>query len=137
MAKLTKKQQPESNIFDIEDVDLTKAGESEVDLPSAGLGDTIKKITNVLGIEQCDGCKSRQKQYNKIFPWLKLSRDLTDEEMVWILEISKRGKMDSNEVNRLFSLYNELFPSSRPIQRCNCPGTIVKLIDRIKTFIEE
>ena len=136
MAKKTK-QVKEQDIFDIEDVDLTQAGEPEQELPSAGLGDTIKTITSALGIKQCEGCKNRQKEYNKIFPWLKLSRPLTDAEIDWVLDVSKRGKMDNAEVNRIFQLYNELFPSKRPIQRCNCPGTIVKLIERIKTFIEE
>ena len=34
-----------------------------------GLGDTIKKITNKMGIKQCGGCKKRQAALNKLFPY--------------------------------------------------------------------
>lgn len=36
---------------------------------SRGLGDTIKKVTNVLGIKQCGACKRRQAALNKMFPY--------------------------------------------------------------------
>ena len=36
---------------------------------SRGLGDTIKKVTNVLGIKQCGACKKRQAALNKMFPY--------------------------------------------------------------------
>jgi hypothetical protein len=36
---------------------------------SRGLGDTIKKVTNVLGIKQCGACKKRQAKLNEMFPY--------------------------------------------------------------------
>lgn len=36
---------------------------------SKGLGDTIKKVTDTLGIPQCGGCKARQKKLNVLFPY--------------------------------------------------------------------
>ena len=133
MAKKTTKKKEQ----DIENIDLTApATEPEVTLPSAGLGDTIKKITNILGIAQCGECKNRQKKYDKLFPWLKISREMTQDEMEFIVDIHSRKSMQSDEANRLFFLYNDLFPSRNPIQRCNCPGTIIKLIERIKNYIE-
>lgn len=36
---------------------------------SKGLGDTIKKITDKMGIKQCGGCKKRQKKLNRLFPY--------------------------------------------------------------------
>lgn len=36
---------------------------------SRGLGDTIKKVTNVLGIKQCGACKKRQAKLNAMFPY--------------------------------------------------------------------
>ena len=36
---------------------------------SKGLGDTIKKITNAVGIKQCGACKKRQEKLNKMFPY--------------------------------------------------------------------
>ena len=37
--------------------------------PSKGFGDTIKKVTEALGIPQCGGCKQRQDALNNIFPY--------------------------------------------------------------------
>jgi|13_taG_2_1085334.scaffolds.fasta_scaffold00278_3 hypothetical protein len=36
---------------------------------SKGLGDTIKKVTNALGIKQCGGCKRRQDKLNRLIPY--------------------------------------------------------------------
>lgn len=38
---------------------------------SKGLGDTIKKVTEKLGIKQCGGCKRRQEKLNRLFPYQK------------------------------------------------------------------
>ena len=36
---------------------------------SQGLGDSIKKVTDALGIKQCGGCKRRQEKLNRLFPY--------------------------------------------------------------------
>ena len=36
---------------------------------SKGLGDTVKKITNAVGIKQCGACKRRQQKLNRLFPY--------------------------------------------------------------------
>jgi hypothetical protein len=36
---------------------------------SKGLGDTIKKVTDRLGIKQCGSCARRQKKLNRLFPY--------------------------------------------------------------------
>lgn len=36
---------------------------------SKGLGDTVKKVTNALGIKQCEPCKRRQQKLNRLFPY--------------------------------------------------------------------
>jgi len=36
---------------------------------SRGLGDTIAKVTKLLGIKPCDGCKKRQELLNKLVPY--------------------------------------------------------------------
>ena len=38
-------------------------------MKSKGLGDTIKKLTSLAGVEQCNSCKKRQKKLNTIFPY--------------------------------------------------------------------
>gem|GEM_PF-3352779 len=37
--------------------------------PSRGLGDTIAKVTKVVGIKPCGGCRKRQKKLNEMFPY--------------------------------------------------------------------
>lgn len=134
--KATRKNSQKKN----NEIDLTQPGEStEQSLPAAGLGDAIasiaKPIAKVIGLEDCNGCKSRQERYNKLFPWLKLSRDYTEDEVDFIRSISSRQTMKNDEVNRLFSLYNEVFPSRTPVKRCNCPGMIIKMIQRLESFL--
>lgn len=36
---------------------------------SKGLGDTVKKMAEAVGIRQCRGCKKRQEKLNKLFPY--------------------------------------------------------------------
>ena len=36
---------------------------------SKGLGDTVKKITAIMGIRQCEPCKRRQQKLNRLFPY--------------------------------------------------------------------
>jgi|GEM_PF-2517314 len=36
---------------------------------SKGLGDTVAKVTTVLGIPPCPGCTKRQKWLNRVFPY--------------------------------------------------------------------
>ena len=38
-------------------------------MKSRGLGDSIKKITNTLGMKTCSKCKKRQKTLNRIVPY--------------------------------------------------------------------
>ena len=38
---------------------------------SKGLCDTVKKVTEKLGIKQCGGCKKRQEKLNRLFPYKK------------------------------------------------------------------
>jgi hypothetical protein len=44
---------------------------------SKGLGDTVKKVTNALGIKQCEPCKRRQQKLNRLFPYK--NKDKTKE----------------------------------------------------------
>lgn len=37
--------------------------------PSKGVGDTVKKVTEKLGIPQCNACKKRQNKLNRLFPY--------------------------------------------------------------------
>lgn len=102
-------------------------------LSLGGFGDLVKSVTEVLGITQCDECIERQKKFNKAFPFIKVSRDLTFEELKLMERINAKPIIQNDDVNALFKMYNEVFTSN--IKRCNCPGLIAKMIQRINTFI--
>jgi hypothetical protein len=36
-----------------------------------GLGDTVAAVTKAVGISQCEPCKKRQEQLNKVLPYKK------------------------------------------------------------------
>lgn len=108
--------------------------ETEQDLGIGGLGDLIAKVTDTLGIDKCERCEERQSRLNRLFPWLKASRDVTQEERDLMARINSNNIIQNNDVNALFKLYNELFSSK--VKRCACPGLIAKMIQRINTFIQ-
>ena len=56
--------------------ELTEEEQMSIDSPppegvavSKGLGDTIAKITSLVGVKPCGGCKERQKKLNRLFPY--------------------------------------------------------------------
>lgn len=103
------------------------------DLGIGGLGDLIAKVTDSLGIEKCEGCEKRQSKLNHLMPWLKVSRDLTEEEIDFVKGIQTKAIIQSNDVNRLFVLYNEIYYAKN--KRCNCPELIGKMIQRLNDIM--
>lgn len=61
-------QENKFNPFKPNDNDIASLKNSDT---SKGLGDTVKKITDKMGIKQCGGCKKRQEWLNKYFPYKK------------------------------------------------------------------
>ena len=104
-------------------------------LETSGLGDVISNITQALGIEECEPCSRRKAALNKMFPWLKASREVTEEELEFIKRITTTNTLKNDDVNRLFSLYNDIFSSK--LQRCACPGLIAKMIQRLGVLVVE
>ena len=45
------------------------AKRAETYLKSTGLGDVIKRVTTVMGIPACDGCRRRAETLNRLFPF--------------------------------------------------------------------
>jgi len=43
---------------------------------SAGLGDTIAKITNAIGIKTCGGCEGRRQLLNQLFPYTRKEQEM-------------------------------------------------------------
>jgi hypothetical protein len=113
---------------------IKKEETPEQDLGIGGLGDLIAKVTDTLNITKCQKCEERQSRLNRLFPWLKASRDVTQEERDLMARINAKPSIENDDVNALFKLYNELFSSK--LSRCACPGLIGKMIQRINVFIQ-
>ena len=122
-------------------IDITaEATEQEQTLPSAGLGDTIAKITDFLGIEKCEPCEQRRIKWNKQFPWLT-PEDLNklEGEDAELLERVKKNPQAvvNDDVNALFALYNKVYSPRRLIKRCSCPGLLRSIVERLSILVEK
>jgi hypothetical protein len=69
-----------------------------------------------------------------MFPWLRTSRELTEEEIEFIKKITSTNRLDGSDVIKLFNLYNNIFSSK--LQKCNCPGLVQKMIQRLAVLVE-
>ena len=107
--------------------------ETKQDLGIGGLGDLIAKVTDSLGIEKCEKCEKRQTKLNHLMPWLQTSRELNEEEKEFVRFIQRKPVIQSDDVNRLFSLYNEIYNARN--KRCNCPELIGKMIQRLNDIM--
>lgn len=133
MAKKTiKKEEP---------IDLTApATPDEQSLPAAGLGDTIKSITNAIGIPTCSKCEERRKSLNKMFPWLKADemQRLQGEDEALLIRIRKTPQaVQNDDVDALFALYNRIYSPQRPIKRCQCPGLLRTVVERLELLLNQ
>ena len=106
---------------------------SNQDLGIGGVGDLIAKVTETLGIEKCEECEQRQTKLNHLMGWLKTTRKLDDEEKEFVKFIQRKPVIQSVDVDRLFSLYNEIYSSKN--KRCSCPELIGKMIQRLNDMI--
>jgi hypothetical protein len=122
-------------------VDITApAQEDEPKLESAGLGDTVAKITEFLGIEKCEPCEERRKKWNKQFPWLTpQDLDKLEGEDAELLERVKKTPhaVKNEDVIALFALYNKVFSPKRPVKRCQCPGLLRMIVERLDMLVQK
>lgn len=112
--------------------------EKLADLKVGGLGDLVSKVTTALNIEECEGCAKRKAQLNSIFNWLISTRELTVDEIDFVLDLYERNsrqalRMEADERNRLFALYNEITKSR--VSVCICAGLTSQIILRLRGFI--
>jgi hypothetical protein len=122
-------------------IDITApAQENEPTLPSAGLGDTVAKITEFLGIEKCEPCEERRKSWNKKYPWLT-PEDLDklegqDAALLARVKLTPHA-VANDDVNALFALYNKVFSPKRPVKRCQCPGLLRTIVERLDLLVQK
>ncbi len=114
-------------------IDTTKKDESENQLPSAGIGDTIAKITNFLGIKKCDACEQRRKDFNKAYPWVQFDLlEKLNEEEEEVLRIAKASPIVPYETaNKIFQIYNKKYKQRTPVKFCQCAGLFKTLLERL------
>ena len=131
-AKPAVKQTPPEDIPVVQPelIRIDELKEKSVDSPSAGLGDTIAKITGALGIKQCETCIKRKEILNRQFSYLELSRDVTEEEGLFMQRLNIRpGYIADADIAPLFALYNSLF--NKRLTACRCGGVVNQIMDTI------
>jgi len=106
---------------------------------SQGLGDTIAKVTEVLGIDKlmpkdC-GCDERREKLNNLFPYKFKPRCFTDEEYQWYSEYLTRKsiKVSKEDVKALCELHASIFNLKSvwyPCVTCS-PRPLIEIINRL------
>ena len=116
---------------------------------SAGLGDTVEKVTKATGIKtvveavskatglDC-GCQERKEWLNKTFSYVNKEKKCMNEEQILSYEIFKENYIDvkktsvlvpHDEIKRLIDLYNSIFQVNvRGCESCN----LKTYVDRIE-----
>jgi hypothetical protein len=97
----------------------------------------VQETTNTVGkVKGCESCKAKNSYKDKVmFPHLyKEVRDLTEDEVLLMKRINSSKKIVNDDVNGLFTLYNDIFGTK--VVRCNCPGLIMTFIERINDRYE-
>lgn len=99
-----------------------------------GAGDVIAKITETLGIEECDGCAARKDIMNlsTMFPFKKVTKmdNESKEQFKTILERKDQKRLTTDEANIILSLYGKHF--NIKIEPCNtCGGVYDSIIKQL------
>ena len=100
-----------------------------------GLGDSIKAVTEFLGITQCDECKRRQALFNKLFPYKDYTRDFTESELEVLKRTTGATRWSSDDVGALFKMYNEILKPKSKLERCQCPGILLSIIEQLNKLL--
>lgn len=99
-----------------------------------GLGDVISKITETVGIEECDGCKKRKEKLNKLFPFGVL--EPTEEEAQFLRDwfSIERKDISPKDQKTILSIYFRCF-KLKPFDPCiGCSGVWKNILEKLKTL---
>jgi hypothetical protein len=93
-----------------------------------GLGDVVKAVTDTLGIEQCEGCQERQFTLNRLFPFKRVTKEMTDSDKQTFNEFMQRkgnrvieGKVTTIEADDV-RLLNDLYLTYFGLDNSGCPN---------------
>ena len=79
---------------------------------SKGLGDSIAKLTEAVGIKPCVGCEKRKNILNKLFPFKQVNAlNRTQIKLI--------SKLDSLSDMELIKIYNDVFNTNLDISTFN------------------
>jgi hypothetical protein len=79
---------------------------------SKGIGDSIAKLTEAVGIKPCVGCEKRKNILNKLFPFKQVNAlNSTQIKLV--------AKLDSLSDMELIKIYNDSFNTNLTIDTFN------------------
>ena len=79
---------------------------------SKGLGDSIAKLTEAVGIKPCVGCEKRKNILNKLFPFKQVNA-LNRSQIKLV------AKLDSLSDMELIKIYNDVFNTNLTINTFN------------------
>ena len=112
---------------------------------NAGLGDTIGKVTEALGLDvvaetvasvvgadDC-GCRARKSILNKLFPYKNMNK-LTNENYEYLDNFFKVNVSSVNTATqtKLVAVYNETFNAKRKVSNCSpCVVSLIKELRRV------
>lgn len=111
----------------------------------SGLGDVVKVVTDTLGIEQCNDCKQRQTELNRLFPFkrVKPMTEAHKEELKDFFGDNGKGTKVINdkqvtftkdEIAMLNRIYSETFRIENTCDTCS--GVIIAIVkDLNKLYI--
>ena len=113
------------------------------DSASAGLGDSIEKVTEATGIkkavefiagEDC-GCDGRKKKLNELFSYNK-PECLTEDEYNYLSKFysERKAVISGLEKQELIAIYNRVFKQSKRITSCS--ACMRNIYDKLKTYFE-
>jgi hypothetical protein len=109
---------------------------------SKGVGDTISKVTKVLGIdkavkfiagEDC-GCEERRVKLNKIFTY-KTPECLTEKEYNYLSDYFSKVTYVVTPVvqKRLFEIYNRVFHKNK--NHTSCVSCVAEVVRELKNYL--
>lgn len=97
-----------------------------------GLGDVVATVTDALGIEQCEGCKSRQEKLNKLIPFG--TKDLSEEQKIYLQEFfaNEPKEITPTQQKQLLDIYFDTY-KLKPFEPCTgCSGVWISIIKKLK-----
>ena len=99
-----------------------------------GAGDAIGKVTQAIGIEECEGCSKRKDVLNLVtmFPFKKVTKMTNEDKEIFkaFLERKEQKTITTDEAKTILDLYANSF--HKRIEPCNtCGGVYSSIIKQL------